>query len=107
VVSVTRSFAAGMAREGVRVNAVCPAFVATEPQRAWLDDPVARAGIESLHLLPIPTPEEIVPFVVFLASDEAATVTGGIFPVDAGYMAFKATTVDVMDAMRTGAPGRP
>ena len=32
VVALTRSFAAGMAPDGVRVNAVCPAFVATEPQ---------------------------------------------------------------------------
>ena len=32
VVAVTRSFAAGMAKDGVRVNAICPGFVATEPQ---------------------------------------------------------------------------
>ena len=43
VVALTRSFAAGMAPDGVRVNAVCPAFVATEPQMMWLDDPAARA----------------------------------------------------------------
>jgi NAD(P)-dependent dehydrogenase (short-subunit alcohol dehydrogenase family) len=104
VVSLTRSFAAGVAPDGVRVNAVCPAFVATEPQMLWLDDPAARAGIESLHLLPIPTPEEVVPFVVFLASDDASAMTGGIYPVDSGYMAFKTQGVDAMDAMRTGAP---
>jgi NAD(P)-dependent dehydrogenase (short-subunit alcohol dehydrogenase family) len=102
VVAVTRSFAAGMAPDGVRVNAVCPAFVATEPQRHWLDDPAARAAIQSLHLLPIPAPEDVVPFVVFLASDEARAVTGGIFPVDAGYMAFKASTIDVMGMMQIG-----
>ncbi len=107
VVALTRSFAAGMAPDGVRVNAICPAFVATEPQMLWLDDPASRAGIESLHLLPIPSPEEVVPFVVFLASDDASAMTGGIYPVDAGYMAFKATTVDVMDAMRTGAETDP
>jgi NAD(P)-dependent dehydrogenase (short-subunit alcohol dehydrogenase family) len=101
VVSLTRSFAAGMAPDGVRVNAVCPAFVATEPQMLWLDDPAARAGIESLHLLPIPTPEEIVPFVVFLASDDASAMTGGVYPIDSGYTAFKGATVNVMDAMRT------
>jgi len=32
VVALTRSFAAGMAKEGARVNAICPSFVATEPQ---------------------------------------------------------------------------
>ena len=107
VVALTRSFAAGMASDGVRVNAVAPGFVATEPQRLWLDDPAARAAIQSLHLLPIPSPEEVVPFVVFLASDESASMTGGIYPVDAGYMAFKATTVDVMGAMHVGRPDEP
>jgi len=104
VLALTRSFAAGMAPEGVRVNTVCPAFVATEPQMAWLDDPVARASIQKLHLLPIPTPEETVPLVVFLASDEASALTGGIYPVDAGYTAFKVADVDAMEAMQANRP---
>jgi NAD(P)-dependent dehydrogenase (short-subunit alcohol dehydrogenase family) len=95
VVSLTRSFAAGMAKEGVRVNAICPGFVTTEPQLAWLEKPGAQESLKSLHLLPIATPEQIAPFVVYLASDESAVVTGGIFPIDSGYMAFKAN-VDVM-----------
>lgn len=105
VVALTRSLAAGLAPDGVRVNTVCPAFVATEPQMLWLDDPASQAAIQSLHLLPIPSPEDVVPFVVFLASDESRAMTGGIHPVDAGYMAFKATSVDVMDAMRHGKDG--
>ena len=39
VVALTRSFAAGMAPDGVRVNAIAPSFVATEPQQRWLADP--------------------------------------------------------------------
>ena len=76
-------------------------FTAGEPQRVWLDDAQARSTIESLHILPIPTPEQIAPFVVYLASNESAAVTGTVFPVDAGYMAFKAQ-VDVMGTMQTG-----
>jgi NAD(P)-dependent dehydrogenase (short-subunit alcohol dehydrogenase family) len=95
VISLTRSFAAGMAKEGVRVNAICPSFVATEPQQAWLEKSGAEESMKSLHLLPIATPEQVAPFVVYLASDESAVVTGGIFPIDSGYMAFKAN-VDVM-----------
>jgi NAD(P)-dependent dehydrogenase (short-subunit alcohol dehydrogenase family) len=95
VISVTRSFAAGMATEGVRVNAICPGFVTTEPQLEWLRKPGAQESMNSLHLLPIATPEQIAPFVVYLASDESAVVTGGIFPIDSGYMAFKAN-VDIM-----------
>jgi NAD(P)-dependent dehydrogenase (short-subunit alcohol dehydrogenase family) len=106
VVAVTRSFAAGMARDGVRVNAICPGFVATEPQLAWLEAPEARAAMQAIHLLPVARPEQIAPFAVYLASDEAAVVTGGIFPIDSGYMAFKAN-VDVMAAVRATAPAAP
>ena len=101
VTSMIRSFAAGVGADGVRVNAVAPSFVSTEPQMVWLDDPNARTTIESLHILGIPTPEQIAPFVVYLASDESAAVTGTVFPVDAGYMAFKAR-VDVMGTMQAG-----
>ena len=101
VTSMVRSFAAGVGREGVRVNAIAPSFVSTESQRIWLDDAAATATIESLHILPIPTPEQIAPFVVYLASDESAAVTGTVFPIDSGYMAFKAQ-VDVMGTMQAG-----
>ena len=101
VTSMVRSFAAGVGSHGVRVNAIAPSFVSTEPQLVWLDDPNARAMIGSLHILPIPTPEQIAPFVVYLASDESSAVTGTVFPVDAGYMAFKAR-VDVMGTMQAG-----
>ena len=101
VTSMVRSFAAGVGPDGVRVNAIAPSFVSTEPQLVWLDNAQARSTIESLHILPIPTPEQIAPFVVYLASDESAAVTGTVFPIDAGYMAFKAQ-VDVMDTMHSG-----
>jgi NAD(P)-dependent dehydrogenase (short-subunit alcohol dehydrogenase family) len=101
VTSLVRSFAAGMGPDAVRVNAIAPSFVSTEPQMVWLEDSGARATIESLHILPIPAPEQIAPFVVFLASDESSAVTGTVFPVDAGYMAFKAK-VDVMGTMQAG-----
>jgi NAD(P)-dependent dehydrogenase (short-subunit alcohol dehydrogenase family) len=101
VTSLVRSFAAGVGRDGVRVNAIAPSFVSTEPQRVWLDDERTLATIQSLHILPVPTPEQIAPFVVYLASDESAAVTGTVFPVDAGYLAFKAQ-VDVMGTMQAG-----
>ena len=101
VTSLVRSFAAGVGRDGVRVNAIAPSFVSSESQRVWLDDEQARATIQSLHILPVPTPEQIAPFVVYLASDESTAVTGTILPIDAGYMAFKAQ-VDVMGTMQAG-----
>jgi len=99
VVALTRSFAAGIARDGVRVNAICPSFVSSEPQREWLADDASRASVEALHLLPIPTPEQVAPMVVYLAGDESAALTGAVLPIDSGYMAFKAN-LDIVGAMR-------
>jgi NAD(P)-dependent dehydrogenase (short-subunit alcohol dehydrogenase family) len=90
IVSMTRSLAAGLARDGVRVNAICPSFVTTEPQLEWLHKDGARQMMDMIHLLPIAKPEDIASFALYLASDEAAIVTGGVYPIDSGYMAFKA-----------------
>jgi NAD(P)-dependent dehydrogenase (short-subunit alcohol dehydrogenase family) len=102
VVAMTRSLAAGLAPDGIRVNAICPAFVASEPQLEWMDETRRATLLGPLHLLPVATPEQIAPFAVYLASDDATVVTGGIFPIDSGYMAFKAN-VDVMGGIDGGA----
>jgi NAD(P)-dependent dehydrogenase (short-subunit alcohol dehydrogenase family) len=99
VVAMVRSMAAGLSPEGIRVNAVCPGFVNTPHQRAFLDDPARRKVIEDLHLLPVSEPEEVAEVACFLASDRARTVTGVVMPVDAGYMAFKGK-VDLTDVFR-------
>src|ERR1035437_7572730 len=89
VISLTRSLATGLAAAGIRVNPICPGFVATEPQREWLDRPGARAAIEQMHLMPVADAEDIAPMVLYLASDESRFVTGAIFDIDGGYTAFK------------------
>ena len=99
VMALTRSLAAELARYRIRVNAISPGFVATEPQAVFMDDPQRRAEIEALHLLPVPPPEDVVPLALFLASDEARSITGSIHQVDAGYTAFKCAHVDVKETM--------
>ena len=91
VVALTRSLAAGVSPEGVRVNAICPGFVETPHQASFLGVPEERAKLEALHLMPILQPEDIAHFAVFLASDKARYMTGGIHVVDSGYTAFKGT----------------
>jgi NAD(P)-dependent dehydrogenase (short-subunit alcohol dehydrogenase family) len=99
VVALTRSLAAGLARYQIRVNAISPGFVATEPQAVFMDDPQRRAEIQALHLLPVPPPEDVAPLALFLASDEARSITGSIHQIDAGYTAFKCAHVDVKQTM--------
>lgn len=89
VVAMTRSLAAGLSPEGVRVNAICPGFVETPHQAPFMSNPSERRKIDDLHLMGIQQPEEIADFAVFLASDKARRMTGGIHVVDSGYTAFK------------------
>ncbi|MGH6960306.1 MAG: SDR family NAD(P)-dependent oxidoreductase [Dongiaceae bacterium] len=89
VVALTRSLAAGLSPEGVRVNAICPGFVETPHQAPFMGEPAERRKIEDMHLMGILQPEEIADFAVYLASDKAKRMTGGIHVVDSGYTAFK------------------
>ena len=90
VVAMTRSMAAGLSPDGIRVNAICPGFVNTPHQGDFLSDPAGRRKIEQLHLMPIMQPEDVAAFALFLASEESRFMTGGIHVVDSGYAAFKA-----------------
>jgi NAD(P)-dependent dehydrogenase (short-subunit alcohol dehydrogenase family) len=80
------------ARRGVRVNAVSPGFVESEMLTAYIeaqDDPAAAKArfADSASLRRIGRPEEIADAVVFLASDDAAFITGANLVVDGGNMA--------------------
>lgn len=89
VVALTRAMALDHAREGIRVNCVCPGYVDTPLLAAFLDkerDPAAaRRKAEEMHALNrIGEPEEIGRVVAFLASDAASFVTGAAVVVDGG-----------------------
>jgi NAD(P)-dependent dehydrogenase (short-subunit alcohol dehydrogenase family) len=99
VVSMTRSMAAGLSPEGVRVNSICPGFVDTPHQREFLEKPELRARIEAMHLMPIMAAEDVADMAIFLMSDRARYLTGGIHATDGGYSAFKGRldVVEVFD----------
>ena len=78
----------------VRINAVAPApidnaMMASIEKQASPDDPLlARQGFNSLIAMGrYGTNEEVANIVAFLASDEASYCTGGISPVDGGFLA--------------------
>ncbi|MET7425809.1 3-oxoacyl-ACP reductase [Dactylosporangium sp. NPDC005555] len=86
VLSMTRELGVQFAREGIRVNALCPGPIATpllmelfakDPERAarrLVHVPMGRFG----------EPEEIAGAVAFLASDDASFITASTFLVDGG-----------------------
>jgi 2-hydroxycyclohexanecarboxyl-CoA dehydrogenase len=88
VISMTRSMAVELGRQGITVNSVSPGFI---------DTPMARRAIEG-DLFPVPyeqivasypiprlgKPEEIAAAVAFFASDDAAYITGQLLGVNGG-----------------------
>jgi len=87
VVLLTQSMALDYARHGVRVNAVCPAFVETDLNREWLAALRGHGGYETLlrsHPLGLGEPDDVAYATMFLASDEAKWITGVALPVDGG-----------------------
>ena len=86
VIGLTKSYAAALAPT-VRVNVFAPGFMATEATLARQDWTSGRA--EKLRdLTPmgrIPGPEELAGAALFLASDDAAHITGGFLVADGGY----------------------
>jgi len=92
IVQLTKQLAVEFAPQGIRVNAVAPGAIDTPFLRRFVDaqeDPGAvEAGISGRHPLGrMATPGEVADAIVFLASDDAAFVTGTIFPVDGGFTA--------------------
>jgi NAD(P)-dependent dehydrogenase (short-subunit alcohol dehydrogenase family) len=89
VLSLSRELAVQFARQGVRVNALCPGPVETPLLlRIFGDDPAAfeRRRIH-LPMGRLAKPREIVNAALFLASDESSYVNGAAFVVDGGITA--------------------
>jgi NAD(P)-dependent dehydrogenase (short-subunit alcohol dehydrogenase family) len=91
LVSLTRAMAVDFAPVGVRVNAVCPAYVETDMNRAMLNDLQAAGRFDTvLRRLPLGflgEPNDVALAALFLGSDEARWVTGVALPVDGGMSA--------------------
>jgi NAD(P)-dependent dehydrogenase (short-subunit alcohol dehydrogenase family) len=86
VIELTRSMALELA-PSVRVNAVAPGYVLTPMQRAEYTDEMLEEVNRKLPLRRHARPEEVAGLFAFLASDEAAYITGHVYAIDGGEIA--------------------
>ena len=83
LIGMARSMARELGSRGITVNVVAPGPVATD-MTVVLDAKVLEAMTAQVPLKRVATPEEIAGTVAFLASPDAAYITGAVIPVDGG-----------------------
>ena len=83
LVGMARSLARELGSRNITVNVVAPGFVETD-MTSVLDESRRNEIINAVPLKRFSTPDEIAGVVRFLASDEAAYITGAVIPVDGG-----------------------
>jgi NAD(P)-dependent dehydrogenase (short-subunit alcohol dehydrogenase family) len=86
VIGLTKTAAMEYARQGIRVNAVCPGYIATRMTAAVREDR-GDAIIQRTPQGRFGEPREIAEAVVWLCSDRASYVNGAAYEVDGGYSA--------------------
>lgn len=88
ILGLTKTAAMEYAPQGVRINAVGPAFISTPLIQALEEDSEAKNALVSLHPIGrLGKPEEVAELVLWLSSEKASFVTGAYYPVDGGYLA--------------------
>ena len=86
VIELSRSMALELAPK-VRVNAVCPGYILTPMQEAEYTEEMLDACKRRIPLERMGSPEEVAALFAFLASEEAAFMTGQYFVIDGGELA--------------------
>ena len=87
--NLTRTLALEYASRGIRVNGVGPGATVTPINRAWIDDPEKRMQVEEhIPMQRAGDADEMAGVTCFLASDDAAYVTGQTIFVDGGLTLF-------------------
>ncbi len=86
--NLTQAMALDLARDGVRVNSVCPTMTATPMTASMAGQPAMMAKFrDRIPLGRAADPKEIAAAIAFLASDDASFITGVNLPVDGGMSA--------------------
>lgn len=83
IIGLTKSLAKEFGSRGIRVNAVAPGFVSTAMTEA-LSEEMKEKAFESIALKRFAQPQDIAKAVMFLASQDAAYITGHVLAVNGG-----------------------
>ena len=95
VAQFTRQLAAELTPEGILVNAIAPGVVETPMTAERLRDPYyMKLQVKPTPIGRVGTPSEQASVIAFLASEDAAFVSGVVIPVDGGYTAARYTPND-------------
>lgn len=90
--ALVQSLALDLGADGVRVNAIAPAFTVSRLTQERLDDAVfTERLLDRIALARVAQPEDIARVALFVASPDAAYLTGAIIPVDGGTTASSGT----------------
>jgi len=86
LLGLNRHIAVHYAKHNIRSNAICPGALEQTPDWDTHPDPDGRKLVmeASIPLGRLGTPEDIAPWIAFLASDDAGYATGGTYAVDGG-----------------------
>ncbi len=108
LVGLTKSIARDFGPKGVRCNAVCPGWVRTDMADGEMQIIIERHGVASIDAayqlvtrnVPLrrpAEPDEVASVILFLASGEAAMVTGAMVPIDGGASVVDLPTIGFAD----------
>jgi NAD(P)-dependent dehydrogenase (short-subunit alcohol dehydrogenase family) len=88
LISLTKSLAVEWGAQGVRVNALCPGWTATDLNRnLWEDETAGPATVATVPMRRWARPEEMAGGAIFLASEASSYMTGQVLILDGGQTA--------------------
>lgn len=86
IIGLTQTSALEFASQGIRINAVAPGYVQT-PRMSEFPENIVCSFANSHPMKRMATTREIADFILFLLSDNSGFCTGGVYPIDGGYLA--------------------
>lgn len=88
IISLTKVMAIELGPHGIRANAICPGFIRTDfSATLWQNEEIVDDVLSRTPMKRLGEPNDVAHTALFLAADESAFCTGGVFVVDGGYRA--------------------